>query len=300
MSERVPKVSLGVPVYNGERYLPTAIESLLAQDYTDFELLISDNASTDNTYEICQRYAAQDSRVRVYRTPQNIGACPNFNRLVDLARAPYFKWAADDDWCAPQFLSRCIEVLDADPSVVLAYPRTIIVEADGSIVGPYHDRVDASSPDPVERYRNLFANLSLANLLFGVMRTDSLRRTQLQPSYWSGDRALTMELVMLGRFYEIPEPLFYRRYTVTRKKHPLGWTNPSNRRTLFPGRLNLYYHYFKSIQESDLSLGSKLAISRSVVGRLLFPRRLRQVLQSRASAVRRSSSSSREEREDTA
>src|SRR5262245_31410059 len=119
--DRRPRVSIGVPVYNGERYLRECIDSILGQTFRDFELILSDNASTDATRTICEAYATRDPRVRYYRNEQNLGACRNFNRCVELARGDYFLWAAHDDAIAPEYLARCVEALDRDPSVVLSH-----------------------------------------------------------------------------------------------------------------------------------------------------------------------------------
>ena len=114
MDERVAAVSVGLPVYNGARYLPAAIDSLLSQTFEDFELIISDNGSTDETERICRGYAARDPRVRYVRSDVNRGLLWNFRNVLELARAPRFKWMAHDDICAPEFLRRCMEELDAD------------------------------------------------------------------------------------------------------------------------------------------------------------------------------------------
>ena len=120
-----PRISIGLPVYNGERYLETALDSLLRQTCTDFELIISDNASSDGTEAICRRYAHRDPRVLYHRSERNRGASWNHNHVVEFARAPYFKWAAHDDVCAPEFLERCAGVLDGHPAVILCYPQTL-------------------------------------------------------------------------------------------------------------------------------------------------------------------------------
>ena len=99
-----PRVSIGLPVYNGENFLEFALDSILGQTFQDFELIISDNASTDATESICRRYAAKDSRIRYYRNPNNQGAAQNYNRVFALARGEYFKWAAHDDVCKPNYL----------------------------------------------------------------------------------------------------------------------------------------------------------------------------------------------------
>src|SRR5690348_15099471 len=119
-----PKLSIGLPVFNGERYLRAAVESLLQQDFEDFELIISDNASNDKTQELCQEFASRDGRVRYSRAEVNQGAAWNFANVVQLARGAYFKWAAYDDICLPAFLKRCVEALDGAPSsVVAAVPK---------------------------------------------------------------------------------------------------------------------------------------------------------------------------------
>ena len=118
----IPRVTVGLPVYNGARYLRDAVDSLLAQTMSDFELILADNASIDETPLICAEYAARDPRVRVVRNMNNIGASGNFNLVLDLARAPLFKWAAYDDLCEPALLEACVAWLDRDPDLLLAYP----------------------------------------------------------------------------------------------------------------------------------------------------------------------------------
>src|SRR5262249_32985361 len=121
MNSRKPRVSIGLYVYNGARFLEDTLDSLLAQTYTDFELIISDNASTDRTEEICRTYAAKDQRVRYYRSKKNVGVGRNCNRVFELATGDYFKWATADDLCKPELVARCLELLENDRPVVLAY-----------------------------------------------------------------------------------------------------------------------------------------------------------------------------------
>lgn len=207
-----PRVSIGLPVYNGERYLAAAIESVLAQTYTDFELIIADNASTDGTEAICRDYAARDSRVRYRRNPQNLGAAPNYNLVFALARGAYFKWMAHDDLIAPTYLERCVAQLDADPRVVVCYPRAMFIDADDSELGPDIECLHIRNPQPFARY---FAYTRVArgwiNAIFGLIRADVLRKTVLIGGYSSSDMILLAELVLRGEFYEVPEFLFLRR-----------------------------------------------------------------------------------------
>ncbi|WP_162606665.1 glycosyltransferase family 2 protein [Jiangella asiatica] len=207
-----PRVTLGMPLYNAERYLAQAFDGLLAQDFGDFEIVVSDNASTDCTWSLCQDYAARDPRIRLYRSTENLGAAYNYNRTVELARAPLFKWVAYDDVCSPTLLSRCVETLDAaGPRTVLAYPRTLLIDDDGAEIGPYRDGLDLRSPHAFRRVAGFARNWSLCNAVFGVVRTDVLRSTGMIRPYVSSDVVLLAELAAIGRFREVPERLFRRR-----------------------------------------------------------------------------------------
>src|SRR5215510_10355296 len=125
MSESQCLLSVGLAVYNGEEFLDEAIRSILAQTLTNFELIISDNASTDRTSEICQKYVRIDPRIRYHRNEANIGGANNENQTFRMARGKYFRWAAHDDVLAPTLLARCVEVLEERPDAVLCYPATV-------------------------------------------------------------------------------------------------------------------------------------------------------------------------------
>ncbi|WP_147375283.1 glycosyltransferase family 2 protein [Jiangella rhizosphaerae] len=207
----VPRLSLGMPLYNAERYVAQAFDGLLAQDFADFEIIVSDNASTDRTWEICEEYARRDPRIRLYRNPENLGAAYNYNRTVDLARGPLFRWVAYDDVCAPTLLRRCVEALDADPEAILAYPQTMLIDDDGAPIRPYRDGLDLRSPRAYRRVAQYARNWSLCNAVFGVVRTEALRASGRIRPYPSSDVVLLAELAALGRFHEVPERLFLRR-----------------------------------------------------------------------------------------
>lgn len=212
------KVSLGMPVFNGERYIEEALDSILGQRFDDFELLISDNASTDRTEEICRDYAAKDTRIKYVRNRVNYGVAFNFNNLFRLSSGQYFKWAASDDVCGEDFLRRCVAVLDADPSVVLAYTKTTGIDDQGAPVALDHMVSDANSPestnspDPVVRFRRLLRNPAwVAGPFFGLMRSDVLERTPLHGNFHGGDHVLLAELALHGSFDEVQEDLFFLR-----------------------------------------------------------------------------------------
>jgi len=212
MRSSLPYVSIGLPVHNGERFLTETLDSLLAQTFENFELIISDNASTDRTQEICKDYAAKDGRIRYYRKVQNVGAARNFNRVFELSTGKYFKWAAHDDLCATVLIERCVEVLDSEPSLVICYARASIIDERGRHQRDYDDLMDLRSPNPHERFRDyLFRPAGLCNVGMGVIRVSELSKTPLIGKYISSDKVLLGELALRGRIYELPERLFYRR-----------------------------------------------------------------------------------------
>lgn len=219
-----PVVSIGLPVYNGERYVERAARSILDQTFADLELIIVDNASTDATGAIAERLAASDPRVRYYRNPRNIGAARNFNRAFELARGRYFKWAAYDDWLEPTFLSRCVEVLEREPGTALVFPATNVYDESGNLLKRYRHPDGLMSGRPAQRFFHSLWNWKYATAVFGLMRTDELARTRLIQGYASADRILFSELVLLGGVHELDEHLFNSTETVSvRRGRANGW-----------------------------------------------------------------------------
>ena len=148
----IPRLTVGLPVYNGERYLAESIDSLLGQSYDDFELIISDNASTDDTPNICERYAKQDSRIRYYRQPRNVGLAPNHNFCAEQARGELFKWAAADDLYHRDLLLRCVGVLDERPEVILVHSYTAMIDGDGAVFQANAYRLDTAAARASDRF----------------------------------------------------------------------------------------------------------------------------------------------------
>ena len=206
-----PRVSIGLPVYNGERYLAATLDSLIAQTFEAFELVICDNASTDRTAEIAQAYAARDRRIRYAPSDRNIGSVRNFNRAFQLATGEYFRWFSADDLAAPESLARCVEVLDREPAVVLAYPKTRLIDGQGEAIRDYDDRLHLTMADPCERFRELLGRIGYTNAVYGLMRAAAVQRTGLFGTYLASDEVFQAELVLHGMFWEIPEVLFFRR-----------------------------------------------------------------------------------------
>lgn len=206
--QSIPLLSIGLFVYNGERFIEKALDSILNQTFRDFELIISDNASTDRTGEICQRYAKDDKRVRYYRNEKNMGAGWNVRRVCELATGKYFKWAAADDTIEPDFLRQCVTALESDPGYVVAHSKTTVVDEAGQFIENYLWPLATDSPDTVTRFEAMLLNDHMCYQIFGVMRMSALRKVPPQGSYVNSDGVLLAQMSLLGRFYESPEHLF--------------------------------------------------------------------------------------------
>jgi glycosyltransferase involved in cell wall biosynthesis len=209
-----PTVSIGLPVYNGENYLKEALDSILSQSFVNFELIISDNASTDTTNDLCRSYANKDSRIRYYRNENNFGAAWNFNQVYHLARGKYFQWACHDDVWTPTLLERYVDVLDRMDDVVLCYSKTMYIDGNGIPIRSLIGRPNLENDDPHERFR-LFLKYHVSpnecNLVLGLFRTVALKGTPLTGNYPASDMVLLGEVLLHGKFHEIPEFLFLRR-----------------------------------------------------------------------------------------
>lgn len=205
-----PRLSIGLPVYNGEEYLAESLEALLGQSYEDFELIITDNASTDGTESICRRYVRKDSRIRYERLGKNIGAANNHNYVFALTRGELFKWASHDDLYGRDLLKVCVDALDAHPEMILAHSWSAFIDGDGRIIEPFDYRLATDSPSAPER----FASLLFApggDDFYGVMRSDMLRKVKPHASYHHADRTYVIEIAMHGPFLQVPELLYFRR-----------------------------------------------------------------------------------------
>jgi glycosyltransferase involved in cell wall biosynthesis len=200
-----------MPAYNGEATIGASIEALLAQTFGEFELIVSDNASTDSTADIVQALAAKDARIRYVRQPENLGVNGNYSFVARAARGEYLKWASASDWCAPTFLERCLALLEREPSAVLAASRTRLFEGDISNARDYPDDVEILDDSPLDRFVHLIRAMRLNNAMNGLIRLTALRRTRLIESYQSADLVLMGRLALLGKFLLVKEPLFYRR-----------------------------------------------------------------------------------------
>ena len=259
-----PKLTIGMPIYNGERFLEETMDSLLNQSFEDFELIISDNASTDRTEKICKTFEAKDSRIQYLRLEENLGASENHNRLISIASGKYFKWAAHDDICAPTFLERCVEVLDQDPNIVLAYSRVKAIDEDGTELFEYVPKPMLNSSRAHER---LFESICVPHAqspVFGVVRREVLQDTKLLQAFSSSDRVLVGEITLRGGIYEIPEFLFlYRLHegqswqAYPNRFSREAWFDPKREKKLTLPHWRLLLEHSLSVIRSPLSLYEK-------------------------------------------
>ena len=286
------KVVIGLPVYNGDNYLAAAIDSILAQSYGDFDLLISDNASTDGTEEICRAYVKRDPRIRYIRQAQNAGAAANHNLIVPMTDSLYFKWAAHDDLLAPNFLAACVDVLDRDPTVVLASPATMLIDEAGlplpysAELGGMVDRSGACWPmmpekndglmasDPTVRFEAVMLNMSMCVEIFGLMRRSMLMRTSLIGPFRMADKVMLAEMSLLGRFWLGQETLFFRRChakqysSAASDAYKAEWYS-GRRDSRFAQRIRLLLAYCRAPYTTGLTVRQRYTCLRAIARRAI-------------------------------
>jgi glycosyltransferase involved in cell wall biosynthesis len=260
-----PTISIGMAVYNGANYLAAALDSILAQSFSDFELIISDNASTDATAEVCRKYQARNARIRYYRNPRNFGAAKNHNQVFELSSGKYFKWASHDDVLAPDFLSRCVTVLEHDPSVVLCYSKIILIDDFNKRTAPLEETVaSVASSSAAERFCRVILHDRVCADIFGLIRPAALRKTALIGPYVASDRILRAELALLGRFHEVPEYLFFLRDHAARSIRSMpahhqrvAWFDPERMDQKVLPHWRIFLEYWKTVQRALLPSGQR-------------------------------------------
>ncbi len=275
-------ISVGMPVFNGERYLETAVRSILDQTYPDLELIISDNASADRTKEISLDLAAQDSRIRYTENSRNIGAAGNYNRLFAMATGSYFRWANADDISAPELHAKCLAVLEANPDAVLAYGKTRIIDSDGVVTADYDDNMDLQQERPSDRYRKFWEATELTNVIYGLMRTSALRHSALMGDGRSpsGDLSFIAGLTLHGKFIEIPEHLFFRRmhpeaisWGPKDREREIQFWNAGTAKFTLPG-WRLHLATLRAIRATPMESKEKRRIVAHEIHRMFWQRKL--------------------------
>jgi glycosyltransferase involved in cell wall biosynthesis len=297
MMTQVPKISVCVPVFNGERYLAQLLDSVLAQSFRDFEFLISDNCSTDRTRELCLAYAGRDARIVYSRNERNIGANANSELLVHKARGDYWVLFGHDDVIQPTFLEKCLVELEKDPALVLCHALTEFIGPDGEPVKVEfraasehatpgqryefrHYSHVAEEDDPVQRFRPFGRDVYFGDHHYGLTRRSCLLKTRLFEPYYGSDTVMLAELALMGRFKTIDEVLFLRRihressFYLTAEEQQ-EFAAPGQRRRA-PGRLSLSLAYGRAVLHVDgLRPDQRLRCLATIAGRAAYALRNR-------------------------
>lgn len=263
---RSPRLSIGVPVFNEERFLDACLASIAAQTYVDFEVVICDNASTDRTPDIAASWATRDPRFRVHRCASNRGAAPNFNWCFELSGGEYFKWCAADDIIRPEYLERCVAALDAHPDAALAYSGAHDIDGDGRVIGEIHDNrwpLRFDSPLVSHRFFDLIATNHACISVFGLMRASALNKSSLIGSYAASDHVLLAEIALQGRFLRIGDDLLLHREhsgrftrTLKTQQERGAWFDTSRSGPSFPN-WRLLREYSRAVLQCPLSAPEK-------------------------------------------
>jgi glycosyltransferase involved in cell wall biosynthesis len=262
----VPRLGIGLPVHNGERYLPSVLECLRRQTYTDFEVTVCDNASTDATARIVRAVAAVDPRFRYVRNETNIGAPGNFNRVFALSRAELYAWVAADDEYDPAYFQRCVELLDERPDAVGAFTKVRLIDGEGAPLGLPAELIRLDHPDPAVRFADLASFRHSCFSVFGVYRRAAIARTRGLLPFWNADRVLLAELALQGPVAVYPAPLYLNR------QHTSRLTSRAARRDIrdytsepAPRALTWYYagQLWKAIQHADIDEAQRRRLQRA-------------------------------------
>jgi len=258
-------VAIGLPVYNGQNYLRDAIESILAQTYTDFRLIITDNCSTDGTPDICREYAARDPRIEYHRHAENIGAAPNFNSAFQYAsESEYFKWAAHDDVMGKDFLKVCVQKLEADQSLSIAHTLSVRIDKDRKSVGTY----DSEFPLNGDKVRDRFYRILWVDHfteIWGLMRSSFLKKTILYGSFIGSDRTLLAEMLLQGDIAYVPEYHFFRRdhaenYCNSKRSNEdrLKWFDPKKKNSKMRNGPAKVWYYVAAIGRLPMPMSERV------------------------------------------
>ncbi len=251
-----PVISIGMPVFNGAAHLAQALESLLAQSFTDFEIILSDNCSTDATPQIVAEYAARDPRIRAIRQPENIGGLPNFRFVLEAASGAFFMWAAYDDWHDPNYLAALHGALAADAGMQMAVPRIVRMRMDGTIAGI----TEMPLMRDLSRARRIIAMLSLSagGMFYGLYRKEAIKAAYDRaerdfPYVWAADHLTMLPFFINDRAVGVPQTSFYNRETGLSE----GRYRPQTAAQLWPFLQSFLRFYIREVRQSRLSIWEK-------------------------------------------
>ncbi len=286
------RLVLAMPVYNGENFVEEAINSIREQDYADFRLIVTDNASTDGTEEIVRSLAATDDRITYVRNARNLGASRNYNLGYDLSEGEYLKWCAHDDLLSKNYLSDCVAALDADPGLAIAFGKSVSVDTKGRRLptGGW-DTPDIDDDDAAERFERiigLFGRMCFP--IFGVMRRSALAKTDLHPSYYGSDQALLAELALRGRWKRVEDAILWNRdhdnrsLAIEDKLERAMWQGGASNRLAAAEHIQLLVHLMK-ICGQHRDVADPWTLRKAVLKRSAEPKQMGRYVLEMASLV---------------
>src|SRR3989344_3083761 len=216
-------VSIGMPTYNRAPLLGRALDSLLAQTHKNFELIISDDGSTDRTLQVCKEYALRDKRIRYIHHPQNIGHVVNFEYVMRQAKGDYFMWAADDDHWDKTFIEKLLIALEKKPKANIAMSSFQRIFSDGEI----YDTVVFEKDNDLNKlghsalYEKVFRREPIHHCVYGIYKKDFIDKLFSRPKpegiHW--DRIFLGEVALASHIASVPEVLFFKdQHRISLKK----------------------------------------------------------------------------------
>jgi len=265
-----PRVSICLPVYNGEEYIREAIRSVLDQTFEDFELIISDNASEDRTAEICNEFSTKDPRVFYSRSDINRGLAWNHNRTFAQAKGQFLMWIGHDDLLGRAYISRCIEAMDEDPGVVLSYSNANHIDDNGNSISQVDMNTPATSNKPSQRFQSILYTY-IDVMIYGLMKREILSQTALHGGFAESDRVLLAEMGLRGRFHLVPEYLYSRRFhhmktSLTDSRERTLVFDPSRAGKVFFPELDKSVALFSAVNRAELPLSERLSCYKHLLG----------------------------------
>jgi glycosyltransferase involved in cell wall biosynthesis len=276
MSE--PRTIIGLPVYNGEKYIRAAIESHLGQSYADFHLVISDNGSTDKTPDICAEYASRDERVKLLRSVENRGILWNHRRVMESISGAtrYFRWAGADDLLEPGLLQAMVDLLDERSDVEAVMPATKNIGEQGEFIGSMERTLDLQSSDVLDRAFKILTASYQHVVAYGLLRATSLRVMRTGPNYVGWDPIFIWEIALRGKVFQLTEPALLRRFhkgsisRVKTVKEMRKWVEPNAQAGMNFPHWTWEFERLRSLFSCPLSARDKLRLSALVARSMLW------------------------------
>lgn len=211
-SRKVPLISMGMPLYNEARWLRQAMDALCAQTFSDWELIISDNASTDHTWDILQEYAARDTRITLHRQPENIGAIENFEFVLGQARGDYFMWVSGHDLWSENLLEVLLKEMQANPRLVLGVPQSVLIDEENQPITVFDEFIDTRLEcSAAGRISAMHRQITRCNAIYGLHRLPVLLKALPWPRIMGGDFVLLVRIAALGDVLTNPTAQWFRR-----------------------------------------------------------------------------------------